>query len=475
MTASLKKGIDKKKPDDFVEVSNLKDEEKGENGPQSQYQLPPTDKGYAWIICLVELGATIATWGLSSAFGVFISFWLNNNTFSGADPLNYALSSSITVSLGEGLAPISMICKNILGLKITIIIGIVFSALGAFFTASARNLWELYCSQGLLLGIGFGLIFNSCIVVLSQWFIKYRALTSGIATAGAGLGGVVFSLAAQALINKEGDYRWAMRMIAIVSVTLEVLLVIFIKERTTVKHKAKISWKLVQMQAAFIFRLKVMFQWRVVLISLWCGLGMVSYIVISFSLASFATFIGLSETQGANVTAIFNGCQVIGRPLIGIAGDKFGRVNMAIFFNAIVIILIFAFFINCHNSPELIAFSILSGLTTGCCQSLNQAIMPDSINLSDFPSVWSSEGFVLAIFCIFSDVVALKLRDLSNPRPFLKGQIFSGFMTLGSLICILPLREWKVRKRLEENNSSSPLLKKGVKCYIKRLLYAMIV
>ncbi|QPG74081.1 hypothetical protein FOA43_001402 [Brettanomyces nanus] len=476
-------------------------------GEEEAKKYPPVDKGYAWIVCMAEFIMIASTWGSVTSFGVFISFWMNHNTFDGADPMNYALSSSITLFLAQALAPVAMISFNMIGLKFTIATGTILFFAGYMLCSYCTELWQLYCTQGILIGSGFSLIFNPSIVILSTWFSKHRGFASGIVVCGAGVGGVAFALGAQDLIDRKDDFRWAIRMICITTLCLNCIVGLLVKERVPVKRE--LTWTAFKTHFKIILNYRVMQHWHVIAISLWFAMGIISYIVITYSLASYATFIGLSEASGSHVTAIFNGSQAVGRAFIGALGDRYGRVNVALIINVIVIILIFAFFINCSNFGTLVAFSVVSGLVTGWCQTLNQAIMPDSVPMADFPSVWSYENIIVGSFCLFAEVVALKLRSPGSAKPFLRAQLFAGFMVVGSLICLTPVREWKIRNKIlsrledcqeelktlqtaihdnekadhDENaiiiqqriQRYQALLGKGIRGYLKRLLYPVKV
>lgn len=443
-----------------------------EEEEEEKKKYPKPDCGYAWVICCTELLMIATTWGATTSFGVYISYWLNNNTFAGADPMNYALSSSLTVFLAQALAPVAMVSFNMIGLKPTVAIGTVFHFAGYFLCSYSTKLWQLYCTQGLLLGFGFSMIFNPCVVILSSWFLKYRAISSGIVVCGAGVGGVAFALGSQDLISSKNDFRWGMRMIAIVTVILNCLILVLIRERAPANRVR--SWKALKNQSHIILNYKVLKHWYVMAIILWFAMGIIAYMVLTFSLASFSTFIGLTEVQGSHITGIFNGCQAIGRAFIGVIGDKYGRINTALILNVVVIILIFAYFINCKTVGSLIGFAVLSGLVTGWCQLLNQAIMPDAVPMSDYPSVWSYENIIVGCFCLFAEVVALKLRDLSSSMPFLKAQLFSGFMVVGSLLALTPVREWKVREMLKSRLEDAEDLKKSEKTEDLNLVNARI-
>lgn len=57
--------------------------------------------------------------------------------------------------------------------------------------------------------------------------------------------------------------------------------------------------------------------------------SMLAYVVLIFSLANYANYIGLSSSDAAIVSAILNLGQGLGRPPIGYFSDSVGRLNMA--------------------------------------------------------------------------------------------------------------------------------------------------
>jgi MFS family permease len=81
------------------------------------------------------------------------------------------------------------------------LIGITIQTIGFIAASFCRRIWHLYLTQGLLLGLGLGMIFVPCAPILSQWFSKKRTLAIGIGSAGSGVGGLLFSFRIQAMIG----------------------------------------------------------------------------------------------------------------------------------------------------------------------------------------------------------------------------------------------------------------------------------
>lgn len=71
-----------------------------------------------------------------------------------------------------------------IGYRATLAIGSILAPLGLILASFATQLWHIYLSQGILYGIGAGLAFSSSVTLPSQWFVKNRALATGLAVSG---------------------------------------------------------------------------------------------------------------------------------------------------------------------------------------------------------------------------------------------------------------------------------------------------
>ena len=82
--------------------------------------------------------------------------------------------------------------------------GSVLAAFGLAISAAAKSLIMLYFSIGVCTGLGFGLIYLPAIVCVSMYFEKHRALATGIAVCGSGIGTFVWAPLTQVLIDSFG-------------------------------------------------------------------------------------------------------------------------------------------------------------------------------------------------------------------------------------------------------------------------------
>jgi MFS family permease len=110
------------------------------------------------------------------SYAVFLAYYLSHNTYPSATPLDYAMIGGLSFSLAFLAAPLVNYCVKILGSKPTLFIGVLFQS-GAFIGASfATEIWHLYLSQGVALGIGIGFMFDATAGIIPQWFTKGRRL-----------------------------------------------------------------------------------------------------------------------------------------------------------------------------------------------------------------------------------------------------------------------------------------------------------
>ena len=85
-----------------------------------------------------------------------------------------------------------------------------------------QQLYQVFLTQGLGVGISLGFLFLPAITVLAHHFERKRALVMGIATSGSSTGGVVFPILINKMIEKYG-FPWATRITAFVCLGLIII------------------------------------------------------------------------------------------------------------------------------------------------------------------------------------------------------------------------------------------------------------
>ena len=230
-----------------------------------------------------------------------------------------------------------------------------------------------------------GFLFVGSVGVVPQWFTKRRSVANGIATGGSGLGGMMYSLAANAMIQRLG-IGWTFRILGVISFTVNFVCAILIKDR----NKA-----IGATQLAFDYRL---FKRVEFLLTLgWGFFSMLGYIVLLFSLPNYALSIGLTAKQGSIIGALLNLGQGLGRPVVGIFSDTAGRINIAGFLTFACGLFCFIIWIFAKSFGVLIFFSLIVGSVAGTFWTTIGPVGAEVVGLKELPSALSITWIVLVI------------------------------------------------------------------------------
>jgi MFS family permease len=217
-----------------------------------------------------------------------------------------SISQSLFISPAVGLS------NDKLGTRISLLIGTMFVSLSMFTASYATQIWHLFLSQGVCFGWGLGFLYITAAPVLGQWFSKKRSLAVGIASSGAGFGGLAYNLAAGAGVESLG-VRWTYRLLALCTLVINLVCSILLKDRNKFIHQTRQT----------TFNIREFGHISVVLIIFWGWFTELGYIVLLYSLPNYARSIGLSAHQGAVVGAVLNLGLAFGRPVVGFLSDRF--------------------------------------------------------------------------------------------------------------------------------------------------------
>jgi MFS family permease len=394
------------------------------------------------------------------AYGVFLDYFLAENLYPNASALDYAFIGGLSISMSLIITPVINTSSRIWGTRPTLSIGLVLLTASLVGASFATQVWQLYLSQGVCFGWGLGFLYVGSSNIIPQWFSNKRSLANGICAAGAGFGGLVYSLASSSLLERAGP-PLTFRILAICEFVANLVSIVLISDRNQTQKPN---------QSAFNYRL--LKRLEIWLVLGWGCMSELGYTVLLFSLPNYARRIGLNAQQGSIVGALLNLGLFIGRPLVGYSSDTLGRINMATLttgFCGTICLLIWIF---AKSFGVLCLFAILVGMVCGTFWATVAPVAADVAGLSELPSTLS---IILVLMVVpatcklpyFSDLVAHMLMSRLTSIPavaesiavglrrstgdiYLDAQIFTGFMFIGASICTLFLRSWKIGKAKEE-------------------------
>jgi MFS family permease len=289
-----------------------------------------------------------------------------------------------------------------------------------------------------------GMVYITATAILPQWFSTRRSLAVGLASSGAGLGGLVYNLLAGALIQSIG-VGWTYRVMACGTLVINVLCSLLLKDRNKFVKPVQ-SW----------FNYREFGHVEVLLIVGWGFLTDIGYVVLLFSLPHYATSLGMSPTQGSIVGAMLSLGIAIGRPVIGHYSDHWGRVNMAGCMTALCGILCLAIWVPAKTFGVLILFAIPAGAVAGVFWGTCSAVTAEVVGLKRLPTVFGIICVALVTPTTFAEPIGLGIVSASG---YLSSQVFVGCLYLVAACLVLLLRAWKIsevecKARAESNGSA---------------------
>lgn len=345
----------------------------------------PPNGGYGWVCVACTFAINAHTWGINSSYGVFLAYYLANDYYPGAVPLEFAFIGGLSISQALLVSPLSTYITRAYGTRTTLLLGVAFESLALIGASFTHETWQLFLSQGVCFGFGMGFLFVGSVGIIPQWFTEKRSLANGIGSAGSGLGGMMYSLATNAMIDRLG-VGWALRILGMVACVVNCTCAMLIRDR----NKAVGS-----VQLAFDYTL---FKRPAFLLLLgWGFFSLCGYIVLLFSLPNYATSIGLSAQQGSIIGAVLNLGQGVGRPFVGIFSDKAGRINLAGLCTFIGGLFCFFIWIFAKSFGILVFFAIIVGTVAGTFWTTIAPVGAEVVGLKQLPSALSIVWIVLVL------------------------------------------------------------------------------
>jgi cyanate permease len=390
---------------------------------------------------------------------VYLTEYVSSEKITNAKPMEYGLVGGLNFSCAMLLAPLVTYLASRFRLQVVVLSGCFLQGIGYVAASFASRTWHLYLTQGALVGSGIGFIIIPSMAVLSQWFSKRRSIANGISSAGSGVGGAAFTWGTAAMIQHQG-LGWALRTTGLITLAATVPATLLLRDRNSQiqPNQRAVDIALLRSKA-------------VVFLLMWAFISMFGYIVLLFSLSEFALAIGLSHKQATDVIGFLNVGTAVGRPLIGLASDRFSSVATACVLTLLCGLTCFALWLPSKSFGLTLCFSILCGAILGVfwMVSISLFVQPHSEHLERrasltfhrllapcrqksrvseifnrcSPSLGLQQSSLLQVsnkLCdcdanimqtidldfLAAEVIALLLQDLPGPRTYLYPQIFAG-------------------------------------------------
>ncbi|KAJ2719349.1 hypothetical protein GGI07_005261 [Coemansia sp. Benny D115] len=323
---------------------------------------------------------------------------------------------------------VGILCEHV-DTRLITAFGAVVSGLALIIASFCNSPWKLLLTQGIMFGFGGSFVYIAGLTLPPQWFSKYRAMATGIAIAGSGIGGLWMSFATRAMTTHLSR-NWALRITGLIIIGVIGPMSLLMKMRFRPVKREK------------IVDVSVLRDKRFLLLLFGSLFGASGFYIPFFYMPSFSVIVlGKLESWGANVSSIMNGASIAGRILLGVFGDTMGSLNtlvMATFFTCLSILVLWLPF---HNIGTFIAAAVVFGFCSGAIVSLIPVVTANIFGVKRLPSII---GFLMIAYMtggLISSPPAGAILDSSGHGTNFNGLIiYNGVFLAASTVCELALR-----------------------------------
>ncbi|KAL1846475.1 hypothetical protein Daus18300_014245, partial [Diaporthe australafricana] len=156
----------------------------------------------AWLVVSGSAATMFCTFGYLTGFGIYQQWYGDNQlkSYTQSD-ISWIGSVQIFLNFSGGLAGGPILDRYgsvaMLPVSISYVVSLVL-------TSFCKEYYQFFLAQAVLAGICLGFLFSNALTIIGHYFDKRYGLASGIVMAGAALGGVIFPITLNRLLNEVG-------------------------------------------------------------------------------------------------------------------------------------------------------------------------------------------------------------------------------------------------------------------------------
>ncbi|KAI5927228.1 major facilitator superfamily transporter [Camillea tinctor] len=342
----------------------------------------------SWLSVFGASLALFSTVGFLNAFGVFQEYY--KTYLPGKTDFDISWIGSVSIFLLYIGAPIAGFLVDRTGPTILICVGSLGQLLALFLASLCTQYYQLFLTQGILLGVSMSLIFCPAIAAVSRCLPDHRGLALGLAIGGSSVGGIVWPIMLdQLLYNDRVSFGWLVRSVAFTMLPLLLVACTTITDtRASLDRLIQInqvetapdsSEKVKNAQSTTDGDLRAKNSGFSILkdptfILLCLGFAMVYLGLFTpfFYASSYATQQGLSSSTAFYLISAINASSLFGRIIPGHLADIYGHFNICTLSILASGIVGFCWTAT-YNLPGLVIWGLMYGFTSGAVLSLQGA------------------------------------------------------------------------------------------------------
>lgn len=399
---------------------------------------PPPDGGLrAWSQAAAGWLVLFSTWGYINSFGAFQSYYTTTALpYQSASSISWigGVQACLTTAVGAFTGRLLDA-----GLFIpTYIVGAVIQLAGIFAMSALEQpkYWQLMLTQGVLTGLGGGILFTPSLALVATWFDKHRGLAIGLATTGNSSGGIIYPLIVRQLIPRVG-FAWTARTLGFVNLACLGTALAIMRSRLPPRRSGPLIDVTAFKEGVYVAYVFAMFFFS------WSNYYTFYYIG-SYGIQR----LGLSYSASSILVIIVNGAGLPARVAIPIIADRIGPLNVITMMMICCPIVLFCW-LAVNNIPGYYVFTIIFGFVSGAIQSLMPTTVASITKRLDTVGTRLGMCFgVLSIASLTGPSIGGAIQSAAGGK-FTGSQAWVGASALTSAALLIACRTLRVGKQLK--------------------------
>ncbi len=368
---------------------------------------------YGYIIIVAAFFVQLLSFGLLNTYGIFFvqlssEFGWTRAVTSGPRALNniiFGLVSFIGGRLSDRLSP-----------RFVMTVFFILFGLGYALMSQISTIWHFYLFYGVILGIGMGGTEVPVLSTLARWFVKKRGMMTGIAKVGAGVGILSLPLAAYWLISNHG-WRVAYLVMGLVSLVILVLVAQFFKRDPGQIGQLPDGGTLIEDSPASEaegFSIQQAVHTRQFwLLAATFSLFNLCVFTVTTHIYPHAVDLGIPAATATNFLATIGGASIIGRFVMGSAGDRIGN-KLAIIVDLTILSAALLWLPLANEVWMLYIFTAVYGFAHGGLFTLISPMTAQLFGLDSHGVIFGTVYFVGSVGASIGPVLAGYIFDVTG-------------------------------------------------------------
>lgn len=323
--------------------------------------------------------------------------------------------------------------------------GAVLTAIGIMMMARAGSFHSVIAGATVT---GVGLSASTILpatMVISNWFGERRGTALGVSTAGMELGGMVIAIVAGSLVVAHG-WRFAYTVLAIPPVAIVVpLCLIFVRTRPEQPEDISSAGISSRVQAEPLLpglevdeALRTRAFWMLIVLE-FCYTFSVGGSFIH--LVQYLIGIGYTEAAGKWVVGCSLGLALIGKPALGVLGDRIGGKN-ALALCLLIGALNIAFLLFARRLWVLVVSTFVAGITGAAPIALGPMVQVETLGLRRYGSIAGLLAIAFTLGAMLGPPMVGRIADVTGTYTvsFEVCTIVGLVGAAASFLCVAPAR-----------------------------------